>query len=215
MAASEEVDSLLVLYPRVIWVAKTLSTTVKGIAFSILNALGAYHQNAKAQKLPSSKESITDRAGWGTTWFHLHPPGRQTHQPPIVACGKMLAGLDSPSEGTALGRVFKIGARTGATTGNFSNIKSQVKMAWDKEYNLPVSTEFCFIADPSTLARPFMCQGDSGSWVFTQEGKWAGTGFGGSVKAGVTTQAIGYVTDAQAILDWLKSINFEARLATF
>ncbi|KAL9019535.1 MAG: hypothetical protein Q9185_003235 [Variospora sp. 1 TL-2023] len=51
-------------------------------------------------------------------------------------------------------------------------------------------------------------------WLFTQTGKWAGTGFGGPVKAGVTTQAIGYVTDAQAILDWLRSIGFEARLAT-
>ncbi|KAI4139670.1 MAG: hypothetical protein LQ341_004130 [Variospora aurantia] len=146
------------------------------------------------------------------------PPSAWTSnsfQPPFVACGKMLAGLDSPSEGAALGRVFKIGARTGATTGNFSHIKSQVKMGWDKEYNLPVSTEFCFIADPVTLAQPFMCQGDSGSWLFTQAGKWAGTGFGGPVKAGVAAQAIGYVTDAQAILDWLKSINFEARLATF
>ncbi|KAL8965757.1 MAG: hypothetical protein Q9197_006345 [Variospora fuerteventurae] len=121
----------------------------------------------------------------------------------------------SPSKGAALVDVFKIGARTGATTGNFSHIKSQVKMAWDKEYNLPVSTEFCFIADPVTLAQPFMCQGDSGSWLFTQTGKWAGTGFGGPVKAGITTQAIGYVTDAQAILGWLRSIGFEARLSTF
>ncbi|KAL8976698.1 MAG: hypothetical protein Q9177_006791 [Variospora cf. flavescens] len=146
------------------------------------------------------------------------PPSAWTSnsfQPPISACGNLFAGLDSPSEGAALGRVFNIGAWTGATTGNFSHMKSQVKMAWDKEYNLPVSTEFCFIADPSTLARPSIRQGDSGSWVFTQEGKWAGTGFGGPVKAGVTVQAIGYVTDAQAILDWLKSINFEARLATF
>lgn len=96
-------------------------------------------------------------------------------------------------------------------------------MPWDKHVGMGHSTEYCFVADDhsDTIdARPFMYHGgDSGCFVFTNAGKWAGVEHGGSVKANVTGKALGYVTDAEDIIAWINGLGggnkYEARLASF
>ena len=150
-----------------------------------------------------------------SAWKHSEPP-----LPNI--CETLLQGIESCKDMGNLDRVYKIGAMTGATTGRFNSIKSDVKMSWTKEYNLPFTTEYCFVSNNFTSPRPFLRHGDSGSWLFTGMGRWVGSTVGGPAKFNVVDQAVAYVMDAQAVLDWLNDLGslsggkntYEARLAT-
>ena len=119
---------------------------------------------------------------------------------PKVACGKLLRGLKSCKEGVNLGSVFKVGSATRTTSGQFSGIKSDVRMEWDKRLDIKnYSTEYCFI---TRVAVPFTSHGDSGSFLFGELGSWVGAAFGGATKGGVR-EVLNYVMDAQDILDWI------------
>ena len=121
-------------------------------------------------------------------------------QAPIKACGKLLHGLESCKEGVNLGPVFKVGSATRNTSGQFSAIKSDVRMEWDKRLGIKNhSTEYCFV---TRMAVPFTSHGDSGSFFFEDFGSWVGAAFGGSTKGGVR-EVLNYVMDAQDILDWI------------
>ena len=133
-----------------------------------------------------------------------------------IARGEILQGVASCKTDAALGSVFKFGSRTGGTTGKFSHIKSDVKMPWDREphVNMGYSTEYVFVADPQTPLRPFLDHGDSGSFVFTDSGKWLGLAFGDCHKNNQIGGAVTYLTDAQLVLDWIatRSEGYEVRL---
>ena len=119
---------------------------------------------------------------------------------PNKACSKLLHGLKSCKEGVNLGTVFKVGSATRTTSGQFSGIKSDVRMEWDKRLEIKnYSTEYCFITE---TAVPFASHGDSGSFLFGDLGSWVGAVFGGATKVGVR-EVLNYVTDAQDILDWI------------
>ncbi|KAM0803699.1 hypothetical protein BDR22DRAFT_839649, partial [Usnea florida] len=129
---------------------------------------------------------------------------------PTVACGKLLHGLESCKEGVNLGPVFKVGSATRTTSGQFSGIKSDVRMEWDKRLGIKKhSTEYCFI---TRVAVPFPSHGDSGSFLFGELGSWVGAAFGGSTKAGVR-EVLNYVMDAQDILDWINEMRGDVNAA--
>lgn len=74
------------------------------------------------------------------------------------------------------------------------------------------SSEYCFVAGENLPLPPFTSHGDSGSLVFDIGGQWLGCAFGGSTKRGVS-KALNYVTDAQAILDWINEKRGDASAA--
>ncbi|KAL8827795.1 MAG: hypothetical protein Q9191_002969 [Dirinaria sp. TL-2023a] len=138
---------------------------------------------------------------------------------PPVAAGRMLSGIASCMQtGPALNRVFKVGSRTGATTGKYNHIKLDVKMPWDglPHVRMGFSTEYVFVADRgSPFQRPFdQGHGDSGSFVFTRGGQWLGLAFGGNCKYNQEGGAVAYFTDAQVVLDWIRTRGngYEVRL---
>ena len=104
-----------------------------------------------------------------------------------------------------LKRVYKVGSRTGATTGCFNNIKSDVKISWDKDLGLGESTEYCFVSEVHTEPRPFQDHGDSGAFVFAELGEWVGVTWGGSLKANANRQTLSYVTDVVDAISWIES----------
>ncbi|KAL8793306.1 MAG: hypothetical protein Q9195_004083 [Heterodermia aff. obscurata] len=135
---------------------------------------------------------------------------------PPASEGRVLSGIASCKAESDLGSVFKFGSRTGGTTGKFSPIKSDIRMPWDGEphVNMGYSTEYAFVAKPYTPPRPFLEQGDSGSFVFTDSGKWLGLAFAGCTKNGQVGGAVCYFTDAQVVLDWIgtRGDGYEVRL---
>ena len=145
-----------------------------------------------------------------SAWKEFDPPMPSS-------CGKPLKGIASCKLGADLGPVFKVGARTGATSGCFSKIRSDVKINWDPQVGMGFSREYCFVADPAARESILQNAGDSGSFVFTWPRRWLGQIWGGTTKTQVNRQTLAYVTDAQDIIDWVGGLGggegeFEARL---
>ena len=134
---------------------------------------------------------------------------------PLMA-GQMLNGIASCKIGHGLSTVYKFGARSGGTYGQFSHIKSNVRMPWDDQPHVQMgySTEYVFVANRASPSRPFLEQGDSGSFVFTEEGEWLGLAWGGTVRMNEAGGPMAYITDAQTVLDWIGSRGngYEVRL---
>ena len=131
--------------------------------------------------------------------------------PSSAVCNHLMQGIAS-CKFTGSNEVHKIGARTGVSTGNFNNIKSEVRMPWDQALGLPPSLEYVFIGSSNTVpsSPSYFCDpGDSGSMVFTDNGKWIGLIHGGSKKANTPGQLLTYVTDARAILDHMAQLVTE------
>ena len=152
------------------------------------------------------KNLIASKSAWHSFRF-----------PMMSSYGKPLRGIASCKTGADLGPVFKIGARTGATSGRFSNIRSDVKINWDSQVGMGFSREYCFVADPARRESILPDAGDSGSFVFNLLRSWLGQTWGGTTKAQVNRQTLTYVTDAQDIIDWVGGLGggegeFEARL---
>ena len=144
-----------------------------------------------------------------SAWVGFHPPSTK------ASCGKLLRDIASCKAGAALGKVYKVGARTGGTTGRLSKIKSDVQIHWDSKVGMGMSREYCFVADRVTDNPAFQDAGDSGSFLFAMPTTWVGQTWGGSTKINAE-QRLGYVTDAQDIIDWVGGwggeSEFEARL---
>ncbi|KAL8729291.1 MAG: hypothetical protein Q9181_005045 [Wetmoreana brouardii] len=116
---------------------------------------------------------------------------KASFRPPESTCGKLLSGIKPCFSGNAPPEaVFKIGARTVATTGRFSHIRTDIKLSWDKRTGLGYSEKYCFVADPETLERPLFQHGVSGSFVFSEQGEWVGLALGGAEKINVVGRAL-------------------------
>ena len=153
---------------------------------------------------------IPDRIVWGNGLV----PSRTLRGPEPFACNKLMEGIEPFKNASDLENVHKLGARTGASDGRFSHIKSDVRMEWDEELGLSYSEEYSFFGGNDFFSLPE----DSGSFVFTSYGAWLGLLFGGATKREVPGQAVTYVTDAEALLEHMhdlsnKTTRFE--LATF
>ena len=132
------------------------------------------------------------------------------YTPPLpIICNRPIQGIAASCETTT--EAYKVGASTGATSGRFSHIKSDVRMLWDKELNLKVSTEYVFLGDTQQLFGQsnllFFLRGNSGSLVFDDLGAWAGLVHGGNEKKQVSTANPVYVTDAQSLLDHMSELT--------
>lgn len=127
---------------------------------------------------------------------------------PTDACGIRLQGIRSCDEREHLGIVYKVGSATGGTTGRFNEISTTCRMHWDKHVDMEdnVSTEYCFVADPQPN-EPFTDHGDSGSFVFTEDGEWVGVVWGGRYLGNAHKTPLSYVMNAQAVLDWVSKIR--------
>ncbi|MCJ1474788.1 hypothetical protein MMC13_003448 [Lambiella insularis] len=134
-----------------------------------------------------------------SAWTETKDPNRR---PLPSACNEPLKGIASCKDGAKLGTVFKVGSRTGATSGELHSIRSDVHTDDDKASKMPYSTEYCFVGTEEALT----LSGDSGSFLFTVDGKWLGLIWGGPKKQNVVNPLI-YVTDAQALLDGLHEIS--------
>ena len=140
--------------------------------------------------------------------------------PPDEACGKLLKRVGSCKDGSSMPNVFKFGSRTGATSGQFNSIKSDVKIKSDRYIRTTDhSTEYVFISDPKDPegGKDFADHGDSGSFVFTYHGVWVGVIFGGTDKQNVNDKTLTYVIDAEEALAWISGqeggAKYEVRLA--
>ncbi|KAL8705088.1 MAG: hypothetical protein Q9201_001771 [Fulgogasparrea decipioides] len=152
---------------------------------------------------------VPDKSAW-----------RSDFDAPSAACGSLLEDMASCDPQSLLGRrVYKVGARTGATTGRINHVKSDVNMDWNAQEGMGFSTEYCFVADPNTLARRITDRGDSGAFVFTNGRKWIGVAVGGPVKANEPPGgSLVYVTDAEETIKWIQGIGspgkYQVRLVT-
>ena len=141
-----------------------------------------------------------------------------TNEPNVSICGTMLQGLADCEDGPALGKVYKVGARTGGTCGRLNSIRSDIQTLWDQRISLGFSREYCLVSDPITDPRPFQDHGDSGPFVWTEAGQWAGISWGGPKKSTLDQQGLGYVMDAGEFCRWLEAQDggnrYKVRLAT-
>ena len=144
--------------------------------------------------------TILSRSAW--------PPPHTT--PPLRSiCDHPIRGIATPCD--TPGDVYKIGARSGTTTGEFSHIKSDVRFSWDKELGLKLSTEYVFLGETQRLfgqpRLPYSSYGDSGSLVLNERGEWVSLVHGGNEKKQVSAAIPFYVTDAQSILDHMSELT--------
>lgn len=101
--------------------------------------------------------------------------------------------------------LFKVGSAMGPSSGKFNSIKSDLHMSWDGKLEMSFSNEYCFVSD--ALRSRGVDHGDPGSFVFTYDNEWVGVVLGGSVRRMSQVTPVCYVTDAQAILDWVGKIK--------
>ena len=151
--------------------------------------------------------TIPDKSRWGPIF-----------SPPIVV-GRILDDMTSCKSADPLGDIFKVGARTGATTGKYSHIKSDVKWRHDDRIGKGPTEEYCYVSTQAPPANPFTDSGDSGSFAFTDIAKWLGQVWGGTTKQGALKR-LSYITDAEDIIGWIngltnkdRTVVYEARLA--
>ncbi|KAL9037111.1 MAG: hypothetical protein Q9180_003908 [Flavoplaca navasiana] len=118
---------------------------------------------------------------------------------PIDIAGKVLKGVTSCKNITALDEVFKVGSRTGLTRGEYSGIKVDVNLpAHDNDYGMGSSNEHCFVYKGSQ-PRPFADRGDSGAWIWTRGAKFVAQFHGGPRAETLAPGSLMYATDAEEL----------------
>ncbi|KAL8795746.1 MAG: hypothetical protein Q9195_001797 [Heterodermia aff. obscurata] len=140
---------------------------------------------------------------------------------PIMGCGTLLQGIASCRVPETLRELsYKVGCCTGANTGRFNHIQSEVKFkSVDVMLGLEPSSEFAFVSQKS-LTLPWTEHGDSGSMVWQEPSKWLGVVWGGGQRRlGTDNKSrLSYIIDAQDVIEWIEGIKgpsgdvFEARL---
>ena len=127
---------------------------------------------------------------------------------PMLGCGSRLNGIASCRDPKSLSEFcYKVGCRTGANTGRYSHIESEVK--WkpiDGMLGMKSSSEFIFVSEKS-LTMPWTDHGDSGSMVWQQPSRWLGVAWGGAKKgtgSNDNTIRLSYTIDAQDVIDWIE-----------
>ena len=161
-----------------------------------------------------------DRVGDNTV------PDASTWRPgftaPVLGCGSLLSDMASCRDPNSLAEFcYKVGCRTGANTGRYSHIESEVKWKLiDDMLGMKSCSEFAFVSE-KPLKMPWTDHGDSGSLVWQQPSRWLGVSWGEAKKGTGSNENISrlsYTIDAQDVIDWIegnKGANgdaYEARL---
>ena len=158
----------------------------------------------KAEKLSSNKVSdhpenppktnLTQSNQWSTTkpWVGAIP-----RDVPISQVGDFSHFIEKPNKNK---RLFKVGSKTGNTTGFFKEMKSRVQLPWDISPNPGPggpSTEIALLG----IVPPFSDRGDSGAAVFDMFGNWVGMVMAGNTKEqAANNDKVTYITPALTIL---------------
>lgn len=148
---------------------------------------------------------------------------RNGFSPPLIGCGSLLKGMASCRDSKSLVQpCYKIGCRTGANTGNYNPIESEVKWkSIDDTLGTRHSSEFAFISQTSQTL-PWTDHGDSGSMLWQQPSSWLGVAWGAANKAASSNgnnTRLSYAIDAQDVIGWIEGIKgasgdvYEARLS--
>lgn len=149
---------------------------------------------------------------------------REGFRPPSFGCGSLLKGMASCRDSKSLVLpCYKVGCRTGANTGKYNPIESEVKWkSIDDTFGTKSSSEFAFISEMSLIG-PWTDHGDSGSMIWQVPSRWLGVAWGAANKAAAISNGnnarLSYAIDAQDVIDWIEGIKgasgdvYEARLA--
>ncbi|KAL8852008.1 MAG: hypothetical protein Q9221_003113 [Calogaya cf. arnoldii] len=179
-----------------------------------------------------SRTSYNGRLDWALIEFdddnrignNMIPP--REHWPnqrgsPDIA-GFNLQGVISCQDETAQKeKIFKVGARTCITACKHSALLADCRFPDDARLGLKFSSEHCFVYSSieSYGTAPVNCgqRGDSGAFVWTEDGMLLGQLFGGLQTETLTLGSVSYVTDAEEIFRSMNEVaggEFEISLAT-
>ena len=142
------------------------------------------------------------RIGRNLVPYHTQWPSGMLECLPRCAANHdfVLKGIVSP--GAIHERIFMIGGMTGPIGAEFSETRSDISMRHDDSLDMEKSREHLYIPNTSETGKEngFGRRGDSGSFVFTDSGEWAGLFFGGGKRAHVAKRH-GYFQDATEVIN--------------
>ncbi|KAG7412947.1 hypothetical protein Forpe1208_v008455 [Fusarium oxysporum f. sp. rapae] len=102
---------------------------------------------------------------------------------------------------------WKLGATTGATAGEFHEVKFQVDLADDRHLKVQTSTEYAFQSSHPSIGG-FGFRGDSGSIVYDERGGIVGLMFRGQVlNTSAQSSALIYVTPIEHVFNSIKGAH--------
>ena len=111
-----------------------------------------------------------------------------------------MQGIGSCEDEIDRGKVFKLGSRTGVTSGKISEVRFDVKMPEDEYLPEASPSQEFVLFSRLNLNMPSGMPGDSGGFVFSDRRKFMGLTFAECKIAMYTRNTMVFVTDAGAIL---------------
>ncbi|KAF5590811.1 uncharacterized protein FSUBG_10675 [Fusarium subglutinans] len=141
------------------------------------------------------------------TWkrWGVHAPRRTYDQP--LGQQTMSISCKPPTDMPRTLRGWKLGATTGATAGEFHEIKFQVDLADDRHLSVQTSTEIAFQSCNTSIG-PFSSRGDSGSVVYDENGGIVGLLFRGQV-LNTAEKPLIYITPIEHVFSSIKGAHRE------
>ena len=128
---------------------------------------------------------------------------------PSAVAGEKVNGIasnETPAKGTA---IYKKGARTGITTGEFNRTKNVIMHAQDARLGMNRSEEWVFHSS-SGSPTPFDYSGDSGSFAVSEMAEFFGVSFAASITSTPTFDTDTYVTPAEVLFEEMET-QFQGR----
>ncbi|KAG4264933.1 hypothetical protein FPRO04_10112 [Fusarium proliferatum] len=148
---------------------------------------------------------------WVKCYHHpLCRPHAKTYGQPLKDQAQSMLPLENrPSYRPKVNTVWKVGATTRLTAGNFSEFKNDVKLSEEAHMPNKLSGEYCFVYENGPNNPPFSGHGDSGAAVFDDKGCIVGLLFRGQVpnKAGYGGTGVTYVTPIEDVFADIKKLT--------
>jgi hypothetical protein len=140
------------------------------------------------------------------TWkkWGVHAPLLTYDQP--LGQQTMSISPNPPADMKRTVRGWKLGATTGATAGEFHEIKFQVDIADDRHLSVPTSTEIAFQSSDPSIG-PFSSRGDCGSVVYDKFGGVVGLLFRGQVLNTAQSTCLIYITPIEHVFSSIKGAH--------
>ncbi|KAH6953593.1 hypothetical protein DER45DRAFT_528167 [Fusarium avenaceum] len=152
---------------------------------------------------------LPDRSAWNNCYHSpKHRPAISTYGAPLKKQRRSMLPINEQlSHLPRIEEVWKLGAATGLSLGEFSEFKSDVRLKDESHLNLSCSTEYVFVYNhPKEGKLPFAGPGDSGSVVFDNNGSIVGLLFRGQPPQRSDGRVgLAYVTPIEDVLRDIKS----------